>query len=131
MTLQPSSNVNPGLPLSPAVFHILLALFDQERHGYGIILEVERSTAGELRMGPGTVYGTLKRMLAAGLVEESDTRPDPQLDDERRRYYRLTPLGRQTLTAETARLERLLHVAQTKGAAPGAAIRQAGAKAAG
>jgi len=131
MALQASSSFHPLPPLTPAVFHILLALFDQDRHGYGIMLEVERSTAGELRLGPGTLYGTIKRMLAAGLVEESDTRPDPELDDERRRYYRLTPLGRQTLTAETARLAQILRVAQTKGAAPGAPSRKAGTKAAG
>jgi DNA-binding PadR family transcriptional regulator len=131
MPLQAPSNAYPSLPLTPAVFHILLALFDQERHGYGIMLEVERSTAGELQMGPGTLYGSIKRMQAAGLVEESDTRPDPQLDDERRRYYRLTPLGRETLTAETARLARILRVAQTKGAAPRSPSRKAGTRAAG
>ena len=130
MAFQASSKSNPLLPLTPAVLHILLALFDQEGHGYGIMLEVERSTTGELRMGPGTLYGALKRMLAAGQVEESDTRPDPQLDDERRRYYRITPLGRQALTTETGRLAQLLRVAQTKGAAPGAPLHQTGAKAA-
>jgi len=108
------SEPNKILPLTPAVFHILLALADRERHGYGIMLEVEANTAGELKMGPGTLYGTIKRMLAAGLIEESDTRPDPELDDERRRYYRLTPYGRQVLRAETARMERLVRVAQAK-----------------
>jgi DNA-binding PadR family transcriptional regulator len=105
---------NKRLPLTPAVFHILLALADQERHGYGIMLEVEDNTAGELKMGPGTLYGTIKRMLAVDLIEESDTRPDPELDDERRRYYRLTPYGRRVLSAETARLERLVQVARSK-----------------
>ncbi len=108
------SETNPKLPLTPAVFHILLALADQERHGYGIMLEVEANTAGELKMGPGTLYGTIKRMLAADLIAESDTRPDPELDDERRRYYRLTPYGRQVLRAETARLDRLVRVAHAK-----------------
>jgi DNA-binding PadR family transcriptional regulator len=129
MAFQASPNLRPLLPLTPAVFHILLALFDQERHGYGIMLEVERSTAGELKMGPGTLYGSIKRMLAAGLVEESDTRPDPQLDDERRHYYRLTLLGRQALTAETARLAQLLRVAQTKGVAPSALLHNADVRA--
>jgi DNA-binding PadR family transcriptional regulator len=130
MSAQAPSNSRPLLPLTPAVFHILLALLDQERHGYGIMLEVERTTTGELKMGPGTLYGSLKRMLVAGLVEESDTRPDPQLDDERRRYYRLTSLGRQTLTAETERLSHLVRVAQTKGITVGGPFRQAGSKAA-
>jgi len=121
MTSSTAASFSPGPPLTPAVFHILLALFDQERHGYGIMLEVERATAGELRMGPGTLYGSIKRMLAGGLIEESDTRPDPGLDDERRRYYRLTPLGRQALLAETARLKQALRAAQAKGAAPRAA----------
>ena len=102
------------LPIVPAMFHILLALADQERHGYGIMLEVERNTDGELKMGPGTLYGTIKRMHEANLIEESDTRPDPELDDERRRYYRLTPYGRSVLQAETARLQRLVRVAQAK-----------------
>ena len=75
------------LPLTPAVIHILLALADEERHGHGIMLDVV------LHLGPGTLYECLKRMLAAGLVEESDERPDPALDDKRRRYYRLTYLG--------------------------------------
>src|SRR5712691_7353184 len=91
------STVDPEdiLPLTPAVFHILLALVDRELHGYGIMQEVSANTAGHVRMGPGTLYGTIKRMIAAGFIEESDERPDPELDDERRRYYRLTALGRQ------------------------------------
>jgi DNA-binding PadR family transcriptional regulator len=109
-----ASETKPRLPLTPAVFHILVALADQERHGYGIMLEVEANTAGDLKLGPGTLYGTIKRMLAADLIDESDTRPDPELDDERRRYYRLTIYGRQVLRAETARLDRLVRVAQAK-----------------
>src|SRR6478609_2933044 len=89
------------LPLTPAIAHILLALADEDRHGYAIMQEVERITGGAVRMGPGTLYGTLKRMLASGLVEETEARPDPTLDDERRRYYRATELGRAVLTAET------------------------------
>src|SRR5207245_3241073 len=82
------------LPLTPPVFHILLALADEERHGYSIMQDVVRQTDGALQLGPGTLYGCLKRMLAAGLVEQSDERPDPALDDQRRRYYRMTPRGR-------------------------------------
>ena len=96
------------LPLTPPVFHILLALADEERHGYGIMQDVARQTDDALQLGPGTLYGCLKRMLAAGLVEESDERPDPELDgeryDERRRYYRMTALGRTTVRAEAVRL---------------------------
>jgi DNA-binding PadR family transcriptional regulator len=92
------------LPLTPPVFHILLALAGEERHGYGIMQDVGRQTNGALQLGPGTLYGCLKRMLAAGLVEESDERPDIELDDERRRYYRMTALGSRTVQAETGRL---------------------------
>ena len=102
------------LPLTPAVFEILLALADQERHGYGIMLEVELRTGGATRLGPGTLYGSIKRMLAAGLVEESRERPDPVLDDERRRYYRLTRFGRRVAAAEADRLERQVRQAREK-----------------
>src|ERR1700682_4265602 len=90
------------LPLTPPVFHILLALADEERHGYGIMQDVARQTNHTLQLGPGTLYGYLKRMLAAGLMEECDERPDPELDDERRRYYRMTALGRTTVRAEAS-----------------------------
>jgi DNA-binding PadR family transcriptional regulator len=93
-----------GLPLTPPVFHILMALADGERHGYGIMQDVLSQTGGALQLGPGTLYGCLKRMLAANLVEESDERPDPALDDERRRYYRMTPLGNRAVRAEAQRL---------------------------
>jgi DNA-binding PadR family transcriptional regulator len=92
------------LPLTPPVFHILVALADGERHGYGIMQDVAQQTNGGLQLGPGTLYGCLKRMLAAGLVEESDERPDPELDDARRRYYRITTLGKRTVRAEAERL---------------------------
>jgi len=102
------------LPLTPAVFNILLALADGERHGYGIMKEVEEQTQRQMRMGPGTLYGTIKRMFAAGLIEESDERPDPELDDERRRYYRLTEFGRRVASAELERLSNLIRVARAK-----------------
>jgi len=102
------------LPLTSTVFHILLSLADQERHGYGIMQEVEAMTQGRIQMGPGTLYGAIKRMLSANLIEESDERPDPKQDDERRRYYRLTPLGRRVLCAEAQRLSELVNVAQSK-----------------
>src|SRR5215470_15382090 len=91
------------LPLTPAVFHVLLALVEGERHGYAIMQEVAESTQGQIKMGPGTLYGTIKRLLEARLIEESDRRPDPELDDERRRYYRLTGLGEQVVKAEALR----------------------------
>ena len=107
--------VGDFLPLSPAIHHILLALVDEERHGYAIMLEVTRLTSGATRMGPGTLYGTLKRMLAAGLVEEAEERPDPELDDERRRYYRITPFGRVVARAEANRLHELVRLARASG----------------
>ena len=102
------------LPLTPAIAHILLAVADEDRHGYAIMQEVERITDGAVRMGPGTLYGTIKRMMAAGLLEEIDERPDPGDDDERRRYYRATPLGRGVLEAETARMASLVAAARAK-----------------
>src|SRR6266516_3337873 len=92
------------LPLTPAVFHILLALADGEKHGYAIMQEVLAITKGEMKMAPGTLYGSIKRMLEMGLIAESDERPDPALDDERRRYYRITPYGEQVAKAESNRL---------------------------
>lgn len=102
------------LPLTPAVFNILLALADGEKHGYGIMLEVEANTKGQVLMGPGTLYGSIKRMLQAGLIEESDDRLDPRLDDQRRRYYRLTGLGRRTLELEAERLAAQVRLARAK-----------------
>ena len=102
------------LPLTPAMFHILLALADKERHGYDIMREVDERTAGEVRMGPGTLYGSIKRMLNDGLIEELEERPDPELDDERRRYYRLTNFGNRVAVAEAERLERLVRSARAK-----------------
>lgn len=102
------------LPLTPAVFHILLALVDSERHGYGIMQEVEALTDGAIRLGPGTLYGSIKRMLADRLIEESDERPDAALDDERRRYYRLTDFGQRVARAEAQRLEQVVRVARNR-----------------
>jgi len=110
----PGSEQDPTelLPLTPAVFHILLALAGQERHGYAIMQAVAHDTDGAVRLGPGTLYRSIKAMLANGLIVESAERPDPALDDERRRYYRLTDWGRRVAQAEVARLERLVAVAR-------------------
>jgi DNA-binding PadR family transcriptional regulator len=107
------------LPLTPAVLHILLALADEERHGYGIMREVEWRTGGQTRLGPGTLYGSIKRMLADGLIEESDERPDPALDDQRRRYYRITDFGRLVAGAEAKRLSALVETARARKLLPG------------
>ena len=102
------------LPLTPAMFHILLALADKERHGYDIMREVDERSEGKMRLGPGTLYGSIKRMLNDGLIDESGERPDPEMDDERRRYYRLTDLGHRVAVAEAERLEKLVKSARTK-----------------
>jgi DNA-binding PadR family transcriptional regulator len=111
------------------MFQILLALADGERHGYSIMREVERATEGGFQLGPGTLYRSIKQMLALGLIEESDERPDPELDDERRRYYRLTDAGRRVALAETRRLARLVNLAQSTslGRAPGLNLNLGGA----
>jgi DNA-binding PadR family transcriptional regulator len=102
-------------PLNHSEFHILLALADGERHGYGIMQEVEGRSAGTVRLGPGTLYGAIKRMLAAGLIEESAKRPISKNDDDRRRcYYRLTRLGRKIAVEEARRLVSLVRVAEAK-----------------
>ncbi len=116
------------LPLTPAVFQILLALSDQERHGYAIMREVATQTNGQLRLGPGTLYGCLKRMQRAGLVEESEERPDPALDDERRRYYRITDLGWRLTRAEARRLEAAVFAARAKKLLPALKPALAGAR---
>ena len=105
----------PSVPLNPSEFHILLALADAPRHGYGIMQEVQKRSEGKVRLGPGTLYGAIKRMLAAGLIEESDQRPASEPDDQRRRaYYRVTRLGRKVATEEAQRLAALVQVAQAK-----------------
>jgi DNA-binding PadR family transcriptional regulator len=110
------SNRDPEslLPLSPPVFHILLALADEERHGYGIMQEIKLRTSGQVRLVPGTLYGAIKRLLAQKLIAEADQRRDPGLDDERRRYYRLTDFGLRVLRAEAARLASLARQAEAK-----------------
>ena len=102
------------LPLKPQWFHILLALAGEEQHGYGIMQEVPERTMGKVRLWPATLYGSLKRMIEAELIEESSKRPRPEIDDARRRYYRLTSLGRQVLDAECERLQGLVRAIQTK-----------------
>jgi DNA-binding PadR family transcriptional regulator len=109
-----SDDVDTLLPLTPAVFHILLALSGGERHGYAIMREIETSTQGQLRVGPGTLYRSIKQMLAQGLIAEADERPDPALDDERRRYYRLTDFGQRVAQAEARRMARLVAQARAK-----------------
>ncbi len=106
------------LPLTPAVLDIVVALGDGELHGYGIMREVRRRTDGGRRLAPGTLYRSLRQMQEKGLVEESEERPDPGLDDERRRYYRLTDLGRRVALAEVERLEGMVRAARSKGLAP-------------
>jgi DNA-binding PadR family transcriptional regulator len=101
-------------PLTPAVLHILLALADRERHGYGIMQEVSARTDGKVILGPGTLYGTINRMLHAGLIQESPERTDPELNEERRRYYRITGKGRRAVMAELERLQGLIRVARAK-----------------
>jgi len=110
----PNSRPEDRLPLTPAVYHILLVLAEGERHGYDIMREVERVTAGQVQMGPGTLYGTIKRMLRDGLIRETDERPDPKMDDSRRRYYELTGFGRNVLVAESERMARLVEVARRR-----------------
>ncbi len=107
-----SADPDALLPLTPAMFQIMLSLADGERHGYSILREIERNTDGQVKLGPTTLYRTIRQMLAAGMIEEAEERPDPALDDERRRYYRLTSFGRQVAQAEMRRLERLMTLAR-------------------
>ena len=109
----PEKPVESFLPLTPAVFHILLTLADGEAHGYAMMQEVNRRSAGTVRLGPGTLYGPISRLLEDGVIEESEERPDPKMDDTRRRYYRLTKLGGRILAAETERLADLVRAARS------------------
>ena len=123
---------DPGdlLPLTPVALNVLLALADGERHGYGIMLEVRERTGGKVRLGPGTLYGAIKRLKEGGVIEESGERPDTAgeaPDDERRRYYRLTGFGGEVLAAEVERLDGLVRAARRKGAFPAPKPSQEGA----
>lgn len=113
-TTPPTRDPGARLPLTTPVFHILLALADRERHGYGILLDIAGRTGGRLRLGTGTLYTAVRRLLEDGLLEESDERPAPDLDDQRRRYYRLTRFGRDVLAAEAHRLESLVGMARER-----------------
>jgi DNA-binding PadR family transcriptional regulator len=116
------------LPLTPAVLDIMVALGEEEMHGYAIMREVRRRTQGRRRLAPGTLYRSLKQMHERGLLEESEERPEAGLDDERRRYYRLTELGRKVALAEVERLEGLVSAARSKGFAPSGRPSGAGAR---
>jgi DNA-binding PadR family transcriptional regulator len=106
------------LPLLPAAFHILLAVSDEDRHGYAIIQEVAARTNGQIKLSAGTLYRSIQRMLEQGLIAETADRPAPELDDERRRYYRITALGTAVARAETTRLSKLVRLARTRGFVP-------------
>ena len=106
------------LPLPPATFHILLAVSDDDRHGYAIIQDIAARTGGELKLSAGTLYRSIHRMLEQGLLAETRERPAPELDDERRRYYRITPFGTAVAKAEARRLAQLLRMARARGLAP-------------
>src|SRR5260370_41793981 len=105
-------------PLSAAVFHILLSLGEGERHGYALKREISVRTGGRLKLGPGVLYGSINKMLELGLIEESADRPDPHLDDERRRYYRITPYGRKVAQAEAVRMRELVRLAAARFGVP-------------
>ena len=111
---KPKPDPEDLLPLPPAVFHILLSLGDGERHGYALKREIALRTDGQLTLGAGVLYGSISKMLAQGLIEESDERPDPHLDDERRRYYRITRFGSSVASAEAARLAELVADARAR-----------------
>ena len=106
------------LPLTPGMFHVLIALADGEKHGYAIIKEVARRTDGAIRLSAGTLYTLIRRFVQEGVIAESAERPDPALDDERRRYYRITPFGRDVARAEAARMESALGMARAKNLIP-------------
>ena len=110
----PKSDAQKFLPLKTQWFHIMLALAGGEQHGYGIMQEVLQRTAGKVRLWPATLYGSIKRLIEAELIEESDERPAPEQDDARRRYYRLTALGKRVLDAECERLQELVRTIRVK-----------------
>lgn len=108
------TDIHKFLPLKTQWFHIMLSLAGGEQHGYAIMQEVLQRTTGKVRLWPATLYGSIKRLIEAELIEESDERPAPELDDARRRYYRLTALGSRVLNAECERLQELVRAIQTK-----------------
>jgi DNA-binding PadR family transcriptional regulator len=120
------SDLGAYLPLSPTTFQILLALVGTERHGYSILHEIARSTHGSMRLGTGALYRALHQLLAAGFIAETEERPDPALDDQRRRYYRLTDLGQRVASAEALRLASLVAQAQAKAIIPDGGAGQPG-----
>ena len=115
------SRADSLLPLPPAAFHILMAVADEDRHGYAIIQDVAERTGGELKLSAGTLYRSIQRMIEQGLLAETQERPAPELDDERRRYYRITPFGTSVARAETRRLMQLVKLARSSGFVPGRA----------
>ena len=116
------ANNKANAPLTPAVLHILPRALDQERHGYGIMKQVESDSQGKVKMGPGTLYGSLGRMIDAGLIRESDKKVDPKMDDERRVYYKITALGQKALAAELERYREVVAVAKQMRLSPNALI---------
>lgn len=107
-------STDPHLPMSPAMFHVLVALAETDKHGYAILKDVARLTDGAVRLSAGTLYGILRRLVSEGMVAETEERPAPELDDERRRYYRLTEFGRRVARAEAERLEEMIALARAK-----------------
>ena len=118
MRAQKKRDPQQWLPLTPTVLHVLLSLADGDKHGYAIIKEVRRRTNGDVELGASSLYAVLKRLLDDGLVDETEDRPDPSLDDERRRFYRLTGFGRDVAIAETKRLEAIVMQARAKRLVP-------------
>jgi DNA-binding PadR family transcriptional regulator len=116
-----SNETDEQQPLPPVTFHILVALADEDRHGYAIMQDVAHRTGGSLKLGAGTLYRSVQRMLEQGLISEVSTRPAPEMDDERRRYYRITPFGRAVAKAEARRLAQMLKLARASGFIPGKA----------
>jgi DNA-binding PadR family transcriptional regulator len=112
MSRRDDPTIQDLLPLAPAIFHMLLLLSEGERHGYALKREIARQTGGKLNLGPGVLYGSINKMLEQGLIVESDERPASHLDDERRRYYRITPLGRRVAQAEAVRMRQLVEMAE-------------------
>ena len=116
-----TNEIDDLLPLPPVTFHILVAVAEEDRHGYAIMQDVARRSDGAIKLNAGTLYRSIQRMLEQGLISETTARPAPELDDERRRYYRITPLGRGVARAETRRLSQMVKLARASGLAPGKA----------